>query len=262
MGTKHDVLVESEIMTAKINIDLENTIEQFKVKNPHLKNKDINILDWGCGRGKTVFLLRKMGFNAFGIEIDKNTMLNGYSLFQSHNMVPNNILLLIDQLEKFNNNFFHIIFSEQVVEHLKNIEFFIEEHNRLLKKGGFGLHIYPGSKSFIEPHLRLPIVHWIPKNKLRKFLIGFFRIFIDRPDIAKWPGLENKSFWEKCEVFYQYLLEKTYYRDVSFIKKLFKEKGFETINEVITLKKIPFVKKKWLDNGFPKSDIKIFCTKK
>ena len=74
-------------------------------------------------------------------------------------------------------NFFDIVITNQVLEHMSNKIDFINELKRILKTGGFSYNILPAKFRFIEVHLKMPFVHWVPKNGLRKFLIIFFNIF-------------------------------------------------------------------------------------
>ncbi len=55
--SKWSVLTNEEIEKAKINPKLLAMIQSYLDVN-HLEKKDIRILDWGSGRGKTVALLR------------------------------------------------------------------------------------------------------------------------------------------------------------------------------------------------------------
>jgi hypothetical protein len=41
------------------------------------------------------------------------------------------------------------------------------ELGRIIAAGGGGMHVFPAKWSIVEPHLHVPIVHWLPKNRLR-----------------------------------------------------------------------------------------------
>lgn len=159
MGSKHNILTEDEIKASVISKSLDEIINNYIVEHPEITPEELKILDWGCGRGKTVFLLRKMGYTAFGIDIDEKTLKNGYPLFEKNGLDPSKILFHVDKIKSFSNNYFHIIFSEHVVEHIQDLEYFAKEQQRLMKPGGMGLHTFPGSKNIVEPHLKIPYVH-------------------------------------------------------------------------------------------------------
>jgi cyclopropane fatty-acyl-phospholipid synthase-like methyltransferase len=67
--TKHDTLTEDEMRNFSMSPRIFRHIEYFRDKM-NLKSGDMNVLDWGCGRGRSVVWLRGQGYNAFGADID------------------------------------------------------------------------------------------------------------------------------------------------------------------------------------------------
>jgi SAM-dependent methyltransferase len=226
MGTKHDPLTEEHMRTAAIDSALIRQINLFMSGRPGMKPADVNILDWGCGRGRTVAALLEMGFNAFGADVDDRILKNGYPLFESRGFNPSEILLHLSRIQTFPDMFFHIIFSEQVVEHVADLKWFVQEQQRLTAPGGMGLHTFPGSCWVVEPHVKMPFVHWLPKNESRKIMIALMRLAGFGPDAVSWPEAKGKSFWQICDIFFRYLNEKTYYRDIRTVQKEYEAQGF------------------------------------
>lgn len=212
MGTKHDLLTEKELSSYRVNRKVLEELNIF-MRNANIKHpEEVNILDWGCGRGRSVAKLREQGFNAFGVEIDLNVMSNGFELFEKRGLSPSNILKPIDESCYFDNGFFHLIFSEQVFEHIENLDSVLKEHSRLTAQGGIGVHCFPGSKNVSEDHLNMPFVHWFPKNIIRKYWIYLMLLFSYGPK-NRWPQTIDKSLWSAADIYYWYINNRTYYRD-------------------------------------------------
>jgi hypothetical protein len=118
--------------------------------------------------------------------------------------------------------FFHIILSDQVFEHVSNINALTTELKRLTCSQGEGLHFFPAKWCLIETHLFIPIIHWLPKNKLRSWWII---LMLDK--IPVWRGMDNQTIDERVETYYQYTLQRTYYRPLSQLKNILKNQQFE-----------------------------------
>src|SRR5712692_803886 len=104
------------------------------------------ILDFGCGEGEMVYQWRNLGFNAFGVDI-KLTMQDAFL-----RLIPNEGKYRIP----FEDETFDFIFSNQVLEHVKNLPNALSEMYRVLKAGGFSLHFFPPRLKPIEPHILVP----------------------------------------------------------------------------------------------------------
>ncbi len=266
MGTKHDVLTEEELSEYQMNPAVRSVIEQFvREMDPRLPGEKINILDWGCGRGRSVAKLREEGFNAYGVDIDEAVLHNGYQLYESRNLNPHRLLLKTDQTFQFQDGYFHIVFSEQVLEHVTDLHAVLAEISRLTMQGGIGVHCFPGSKLIIEEHLHMPFVHWLPVNLTRKLAIAFLMMFGCGPKESAWPGTIGKGFLFKVNTYYQYLNQRTCYRNVENICKAASETGFSSRCDVQGSDS--FWKRRLLPhrlsrNGFPRTSVRLFLTKR
>ncbi|MHC4677083.1 MAG: class I SAM-dependent methyltransferase [Planctomycetota bacterium] len=185
-------------------------IEYFRDKM-NLKSGDMNVLDWGCGRGRSVVWLRGQGYNAFGADIDPEPLDNCRKLLSSRGLDADSLIsLLANGVEKkFPDNFFHLSFSEGVFEHVKDIEQVAANLKRVTAPGGVGVHFFPAHRHFVEIHLFMPFVHWLPKNRLRKMYISLMLLLGRDP---KWKELQGKSRQEQAQAYYEYTVNKAYYR--------------------------------------------------
>ena len=229
-------LLEEEFSKFTIHPRTIHVIEKYR-KKKNLRKEEINILDWGCGRGRETLWLREKGYNTYGVDIDIEAISNGIGLFK-YKGYDNSTLRLIGTEGKtdFPDNFFHVIFSTYVFEHISNIESVAREMARITAKGGIGLHRYPANKSITEGHLFMPFVHWLKKNKLRKLLIFAYVIVGKEP---YWNGeLKNRNLKEKVDTFYKYSINNTFYRNYHSIKRIFEKVGFNVSFETINHQKV------------------------
>lgn len=191
---------------------LQEIIEEYK-KNNLIEDKDIRILDWGCGRGKTVFKLLELSYDAFGVELDSELVEKSKNTLTLINADTNRINKIDGFNTNFEDNYFDIIITEDVIEHIEHLELFYKECSRILKLGGLSYNRFPAKYNIREVHLLMPFLHWFPKNNIRKFLIYIY-IFI-----------RQEPFWnvnDKVNVYFNYSIKKTFYRDLFLHKKYFK----------------------------------------
>lgn len=222
--SKHDQLTEEEMSQHVFNPETLRVIEIHR-KKLNLEKKDMRLLDWGCGRGRDVACLREKGYSAFGIDPDSVPINNGKELFVSRGIDHGAVLGLLDSDNRtpFQDEYFHFIFSEQVFEHINDLEIVSSEMARITAPGGGGHHAYPAHRCFKEGHLFMPVIHWLPKNILMKYLI---RIFLFLGIDPGWKELNDKNAGEKADTYYKYMCNRTYYRHWNKISKIFTEKGF------------------------------------
>ncbi len=88
------------------------------------------LLDIGCGGGEVSCLIKKLGYQVIGLELNpklvKKAKEKGIIVKQG------------DAAEKlpFKSGFFNLVYAGEVIEHLFDTELFLTEINRVLKKGG------------------------------------------------------------------------------------------------------------------------------
>jgi len=96
-----------------------------------------NILDYGCGTGFNLELLRKFG-NVWGVDIEPLAIK--YSQSRGFKRV-----ILIDKEKRlpFRDNQFEIITCLDVLEHVDKPDYLLDEFNRILNKGGYLIVFVP-----------------------------------------------------------------------------------------------------------------------
>jgi len=94
------------------------------------KWKTPNILEAGAGNGLTVLLLRALGLNAFGLDLDPK--------LGSYLMAQYKIPIIAGRFEEFNPpGKFHLIYSSHVIEHTQRPDQFMKKAFSLLEDGGY-----------------------------------------------------------------------------------------------------------------------------
>jgi len=224
------------------------------VKNLSTKKdkKDIKILDWGCGNGNLVKFLNDHGYDCYGLEIVSNKKIKSQlDSNNDKNLIDKIFFISDDNITKFQSNYFDIVITNQVIEHMSNKNGFIEELKRILRIGGFSYNILPAKFRFIEVHLKMPFVHWFPKNVYRKYMILFFNLF----KFHHWAECKNLSFYQQVEYYYEYSTKKTFYSSANSLFNNFRMKGFYVNdcylkNKILNNIFIQFIKKNFISIEF------------
>jgi SAM-dependent methyltransferase len=259
MSGRYDILTKEEFAAHRVRWEVRQRIGQL-LESPGVPSdrQHINILDWGCGRGASVGKLLDQGFNAYGVEIDREVLQKGYPLFREHGRDPCEVIMHVEETGRFPDGFFHFIFSEEVLEHVEHINEVAREMSRLTRIDGSGVHLFPGSRRVVEPHLFMPFVHWLPKSSKRQMVIAAFLLLRIGP---KWPGVDGLGIWKASEVYRSYLDEHTHYRDIMLILEGFREAGFETAYETSDSRANRWAPDFLRRNGFPGRGITLITSK-
>jgi ubiquinone/menaquinone biosynthesis C-methylase UbiE len=156
----------------------------------------------------------------FGVDIDNTVISQAQPLFNKNNWEFERRLNLIGRNNKTNfpNEYFDFVFSDQVIEHVQDIRGLVDELNRITKKDGRQIHRWPSKFKIIEPHLYMPLIHWLPKGFLRYFGILVYTACGIEPH---WSELDGQSVWSKARTYTKYSHQKTYYRHLYAINRLF-----------------------------------------
>ncbi len=132
------------------------------------------LLDFGCGNGQVVLKALDMGYDAHGTDLyergwerDRPTTLgNRLHQMPSPDKIP------------FPNDYFDIIITNQVFEHINDKPPVVRELARVLKPSGKLIAIFPTSEIIIEPHLKVPFVHRLRNGGVtQKMILKIFYAF-------------------------------------------------------------------------------------
>ena len=221
--SNNDQLTAEEFDAFRLHPLVLDRLEACRQKT-RLSKADFHIVDWGCGRGKTVLWLREQGYAAYGVDVDSRPFANGIDLFRRKGHRFEECIGAMDQrgIAPFPDGFFHFVLSDQVLEHITDLDAAIAEMRRLMAAGAEGVHIFPPHRRLVEPHLYMPCVHWLPKGPLRKCAIALCILAGIEPHW--WPP-RTISYREKLRAYYAFSVNETFYRSDAEIRAAFVAAG-------------------------------------
>lgn len=176
------------------------------------------ILDYGCGGGDVVQAGLKEGLNISGVEafyggsrakeIAADRGLLGVSIFP---LAENYSIPFSDQT-------FDLVVSNQVLEHVEDLNFTLNEIYRVLKPNGKLLALFPSAEVIREGHCGIPFAHWFSEDSI--FRYPYIRIL-------RGLGLGNFTTGKSCRQwtldFMEWLDKYTVYRSYPDIKQSFRK---------------------------------------
>ena len=112
----------------------ENIIDNFKLKNKKKPLDKINILDIGCGGGLLSEPMTRLGANVTGIDASSKNINIAKHHAKKNNLKINYICSSPEKLKIKKK--FDVILNMEIVEHVDDINFFINSCSKLLKKNG------------------------------------------------------------------------------------------------------------------------------
>lgn len=171
----------------------------------------LRILDVGCGRADTVAWLRSQGWDAYGVDVNAEYIERGRSYLAGVGDDPARLQVLDEDMSyPFADGYFDVVLSDQVIEHVSDLDSFAAEVARVSAEGSVGLHIYPARFHPIEAHLNTPFTHWLPKGRLRRSAEAACL----RMGLAA-PYFKDYSFADRVEIFHRFSQHHTFYRPLA-----------------------------------------------
>ena len=89
----------------------------------YYQSRSGTLLDVGCGRGEHVEIFNKLGFDAYGVDLEATAPKTSRVDLETEK-IP------------FPDNYFDFIMSKSSIEHVRNVYHLTEEMRRVLKPGG------------------------------------------------------------------------------------------------------------------------------
>ena len=141
----------------------ESVIENFKFnKSEKLPLKGINLLDIGCGGGLLSEPMCRLGATVTGIDASEKNIEIAKIHAKKNNL---NINYVCTSPEKIQKKKFDVILNMEIVEHVENVDLFLESSSNLLKKDGlmFVATINKTLKSYLFAIVGAEyILRWLP----------------------------------------------------------------------------------------------------
>ena len=112
----------------------DNIVKDLNIKNLNKPLKNLKILDIGCGGGLLSEPMSRLGANVVGIDASKKNI--GVAKFHAKkNKLKIDYKVASPEMLKTKVKF-DVILNMEIVEHVENINFFINQSSKLLKKNG------------------------------------------------------------------------------------------------------------------------------
>lgn len=167
----------------------------------------LRVLDFGCGSGETVALLRDRGVDASGADVFYDGADWGDERLQR--LLREQAIRRIgaDGRLPFEDRSFDLVISDQVFEHIEQLAPVVAEIDRVLAPGGVSYHHFPTRDGLREGHIGIPLAHRLPPGRLRFTYTyglrraGFGKHKDERPDPREWTGW--KLDWMDRYCFYR-----------------------------------------------------------
>lgn len=224
---------KSTSITHRHIISIVNSIMSNKISKSHIR-----ILDAGCGQAKLLKYLHEflpqfnpnITFEVFGYDISDHGVQEGAFFEETLGNLkldfPNVAwherlkIIVSNDTWPFENDFFDIVISNQVLEHVWDHNFFFHENNRVLCPEGISIHLFPVKEVIMDGHLFLPFVH---KFKNWNFTYNFIR-FCSILGFGKYK--KELSISEFTEAHTDYMFFFCNYPTYRYFARMTKQNGF------------------------------------
>ncbi len=147
----------------RISYIKESIINSFKLDNKVKPLNNVKILDIGCGGGLISVPMKRLGANVVGIDASLKNIKVAKTYSKKNNL---NIKYICSSPEKLKiKDKFDVILMLEIVEHVDDIEIFIREGSKFLKKNGliFLATLNKTLKSYIFAIVGAEyILRWLP----------------------------------------------------------------------------------------------------
>ena len=155
-----------DINPVRIKYIKDNIINHFNIKSINTKPlANLKVLDIGCGGGLLSVPMTKLRADVTGIDPSKKNIHIAKQYVKENDLYVNYKCTTTTQLIKTHSEKFNVILNMEVVEHVDNLEDFLSECTKLLKKNGimFVSTINKTLKSLIQAKFTAEyILRWLP----------------------------------------------------------------------------------------------------
>ena len=181
----------------RLNYIKKSIIEKFRSRDKTLPLSKVKILDIGCGGGLLCEPLSRLGADVVGIDAsEKNVKIAKIHAKKSNLDIKYYCASPENFISKSN---FDVILNMEIVEHVKDVNLFLESCNKLLRKNGimFIATLNKTLKSYVFAIIGAEyILRWLPigTHEWEKFLKPEDLISIQKKNNLKLDKLNGMNF--------------------------------------------------------------------
>ena len=175
----------------------ENIIKDFKIRSSDKPLKNIKLLDIGCGGGLLSEPMCRLGASVVGIDASKKN-IEVAKFHAKKNELKIDYKVASPEMLKSKTRF-DVILNMEIVEHVNDIDFFIKESSKLLKKNGimFIATLNKTLKSYVFAIVGAEyILKWLPigTHDWEKFVKPIELISITKKNNLSLKKLDGMNF--------------------------------------------------------------------
>ncbi|WP_157886139.1 class I SAM-dependent methyltransferase [Mycobacteroides saopaulense] len=171
------------------------------------RGRVLTALDFGCGNGRLITHSQQSGDADFW---GADTYYGEGEIYahDGKEVIPETTRQRIKLLEPgkalpFDDHTFDFVCSNQVLEHVEQLDGVVDELARITKPGGVHIHLFPTKELISEAHLGVPYVHRLPPRYRERWSRAFYpraRFADTTSSFDEWwtsmgPFLEHKTFY-------------------------------------------------------------------
>ena len=193
-----------------------------------LRPLDTQILDFGSGRGALVKKLHDAKFKAVGCDI-----LEWYVEYEGQRinelLLGTDLVLSTDNTIPFNDGHFTTIVSNQVIEHISDLDAIALELHRVIKMDGLIYLLFPVKEALIEPHTKIPFLHYLNPTSVSFGILVWIKLILQ--NFLNSNNGHPVSIKQKLKETREYFEHHVHFRELNDIKSKLEGVGFEVSDE-------------------------------
>lgn len=165
------------------------------------------VLDYGCGGGEIIQAGRQAGVEIYGVDVFYEGA-ESRPVIQKKGWLGTVVREIRNGIIPFDDQVFDLVISNQVLEHVEDLDSVLQEVHRVLKPDGIFLALFPTKDIIPEKHCGIPCLHWFPKQSRLRF---YYAVWLRKMGLGNFKGNKSASQW--VTDFLAWLDNFTWYRD-------------------------------------------------
>jgi SAM-dependent methyltransferase len=169
-------------------------------------NSDFTVLDYGCGAGQVVEMGLAQGLQISGVDVFYAGSMDR-EIVEKNGLMGKSVFPITDGRIPFPDQQFDLVVSNQVFEHVSDLNGAVAEIHRVLKSEGHMLALFPHAGVLWEAHMSLPLTHWFPRGSKMRLLwtfawrcLGFGK---HKAGKSRWAWTQHVLSWTDRFCFYR-----------------------------------------------------------